>query len=192
MQRFASSRPRPPDMVPGGGEAAAKYGPAMVIAALGALDPLAAAIAFGMVTGWATLAAVKYDEGQSWAEIRKAMIVALMVGGAGALFAIFIVRALRADPLGAALISCAIAFGGVRAIKRLLGGTMKVLLWLFDQLAPMVGKIADKRQAQAIEMARRGSEERRRMAGIVAGEDREQLQQMAEQIDDPPPEPNRD
>ena len=38
-------------------------------------------------------------------------------------------------------------------IKRLLGGTMKMLLWLFDQLAPLVGKIADKRQAQAIEMA---------------------------------------
>lgn len=175
-------------MLPGGGEAAAKYGPAMVIAALGALDPLAAAIAFGMVTGWATLAAVKYDEGQSWAEIRKAMIVALMVGGAGALFAIFIVRALRADPLGAALISCAIAFGGVRMIKRLLGGTMKMLLWLFDQLAPLVGKIADKRQQAAIEMAQRGMDERQRMAGNVAGEDREHLGEMARRIDDPPDE----
>lgn len=178
-------------MVPPGGEAAAKYIPAMIIASLGALDPLAAAIAFGMVTGWATLAAVKYDEGQSWSEIRKAMIVAMMVGGAGALFAIFIVRALRADPLGAALISCAIAFGGVRMIKRLLGGTAKVLLWLFDQLAPLVGKIADKRQMQAIEMAQRGMDERRRIAERIAGEDREQLQQMAEQIDDPP-EPDKD
>lgn len=109
-----------------------KYGPAMVMAALGAIDPVLAGIGFGMVAGWIALAAVLYDDDRPLPEIRKKLIVSLGVGGVGALFAMWAVRTANADPLAASMMAAAIAFGGVRFTKKAMGLTSEAMLWLLD------------------------------------------------------------
>jgi len=81
------------------GEATAKYAPALRTAPLGALDPVYAAIAFGMVTGWLAIVGVMVEQQRPAREIRRALLVSLLIGGGGALFAAFAVSRLHADPL---------------------------------------------------------------------------------------------
>lgn len=121
-------------------EAGYKYGPAMGVAMIGAVDPRIAAIAFGMLAGWLALAAVLYDEGRPMTEIRRKLIVSVGVGSVGALLAGLAVRSSSADPLVAAIIAAAIAFGGVRVVKRVLSMAGRVVLWAAEHaLSDAVG-----------------------------------------------------
>ncbi|GFE73440.1 hypothetical protein [Novosphingobium sp. TCA1] len=126
-------------------DAIAKYAPALVMAPLGALDPIIGSIAFGMVTGWLAIAGVMHEQGRPFREIRRAMVTSLLIGGGGALFAMFAVSKLRLDPLGAAIASFTIAFGGVKAIKSLSGAALKVVQWVFVNLADDAEKIGRER-----------------------------------------------
>jgi len=132
-------------------DAIAKYAPALVMAPLGALDPIIGSIAFGMVTGWLAIAGVMHEQGRPFREIRRAMVTSLLIGGGGALFAMFAVSKLRLDPLGAAIASFTIAFGGVKTIKSLSGAALKVVQWVFVNLADDAEKIGRERaKAQRI------------------------------------------
>ena len=126
-------------------EAVAKYAPALLMAPIGALDPIYGSIAFGMVTGWLAIAGVMHEQGKPFREIRRAMVTSLLIGGAGALFAMLAVSKLRLDPLGAAIASFSIAFGGVKAIKSLSGAALKVVQWVFVNLADDAEKIGRER-----------------------------------------------
>nr|WP_086491279.1 hypothetical protein [Novosphingobium panipatense] len=126
-------------------DAIAKYAPALVMAPIGALDPIIGSIAFGMVTGWLAIAGVMHEQGRPFREIRRAMVTSLLIGGGGALFAMFAVSKLRLDPLGAAIASFTIAFGGVKAIKSLSGAALKVVQWVFVNLADDAEKIGRER-----------------------------------------------
>ncbi|WP_156170734.1 hypothetical protein [Croceicoccus naphthovorans] len=136
-------------------EAGVKYGPAMIVAVLGAVNPVFAAIAFGMVAGWLALAAVLYDEGKTLPEIRRKLIVSLGVGSVGSLFAMWMVRVTNADPLVAAMIAASIAFGGVRLIKRLLNLGAKAVVWaaehaMSDVAAARRREMSDQAQVDAL------------------------------------------
>lgn len=126
-------------------DAVAKYAPALVTAPIGALDPIYGSIAFGMVTGWLAIAGVMHEQGRPFREIRRAMVTSLLIGGGGALFAMFAVSKMRLDPLGAAIASFTIAFGGVKAIKSLSGAALKVVQWVFVNLADDAEKLGRER-----------------------------------------------
>lgn len=126
-------------------DAVAKYAPALTMAPIGALDPIYGSIAFGMVTGWLAIAGVMHEQGRPFREIRRAMVTSLLIGGAGALFALLAVSKLRLDPLGAAIASFSIAFGGVKAIKSLSGAALRVVQWVFVNLADDAEKIGRER-----------------------------------------------
>ncbi len=131
------------------GEVSAKYAPALLTAPLGAVDPLYAGIAFGLVTGWLAIIGVMVEQQRPFRDIRRAFVVSLLIGGGGALFAAFAVRKLHLDPLGAAIIAFGIAFGGVRTIKTLAGLLMQAFEWVVGSLIDDAAKMGRKRQDAA-------------------------------------------
>ena len=126
-------------------EPIAKYAPALLMAPIGALDPIYGSIAFGMVTGWLAIAGVMHEQGKPFREIRRAMVTSLLIGGAGALFAMLAVRKMHLDPLGAAIVSFSIAFGGVKAIKSFSSAGLTAVRWVISNLADDAEKIGRKR-----------------------------------------------
>lgn len=126
-------------------DAVAKYAPALVTAPIGALDPIYGSIAFGMVTGWLAIAGVMHEQGRPFREIRRAMVTSLLIGGAGALFAMAAVIKMHLDPLGAAIAAFSIAFGGVKAIKSLSGAAFTAVRWVISNLADDAEKIGRER-----------------------------------------------
>lgn len=142
-----------------GGEAVAKYAPALATAPLGAVDPLFAGIAFGMLTGWLAIAGVMYEQRRPFAEIKRALVVSVLIGGGGALFALFAVRQLDLNPLGAAIASFVIAFGGVKAMKSITGALWKI----FDVWVDDAAKMGRKRQEAALLLAEEDRATRERL-----------------------------
>jgi hypothetical protein len=119
------------------GESAAKYVPALATAPLGAIEPLYAAIAFGMLTGWLAIAGVMYEQRKPFHEIRRALVVSVLIGGGGSLITLGAVRQLDLDPLGAAIASFIIAFGGVKAMKSITSAIWKAFDFWVDDAAKM-------------------------------------------------------
>ncbi|MBH0112699.1 hypothetical protein I5E68_07010 [Novosphingobium sp. YJ-S2-02] len=143
------------------GEAAAKYVPALVTAPLGAVDPTYAGIAFGMVTGWLAIVGVMYEQRRALHEIRRAFIVSVLIGGGGALFAMGAVRWLDLSPLGAAIASFVIAFGGVKTMKSLTN-----MIWkLFDAWVDDAAKMGRKRAEAARMLAENTTKDMSRLRG---------------------------
>lgn len=130
------------------GEAAARYAPA-ILAPLGALNPIYAGIAFGMVSGWLAIIGVMVERQRPAREIMRALAVSLLIGGGGALFAAFAVNRMHADPLTAALLAFGIAFGGVRTIKLLAGSATGIVNWVLGSLIDDAAKLGHERQKTA-------------------------------------------
>lgn len=143
------------------GDSAAKYAPALVTAPLGAVDPLYAALAFGMLAGWLAIAGVMYEQRKPLAEIKRALVVSVLIGGGGALIALGAVRQFNLDPLKAAIVAFLVAFGGVKAMKSITG-----MLWkLFDAWVDDAAKMGRKRQEAARMMAENAARDMKRLNG---------------------------
>lgn len=142
----------------------AKYGPALLAAPLGAIDPMYGAIVFGMVTGWLALAGVLFDADTPPRRIGKAMIVSVLIGGGGALFAAFAVERLHLSTLGAAIVAFGIAFGGVKSIKLLAGGALNIAQWVFRNIADDAEKAGRARQEAQLQMNKNRKDDLERMA----------------------------
>ena len=151
------------------GEFAAKYAPALMTAPLGAFDPAYPAIAFGMVTGWLAIVGVMYEQQKPLRDIKRALVVSLLIGGGGALFAAFAVRKLNLDPLGASIAAFAVAFGGVRTIKLFAGTVLNIVNWLIGSL---------------IDDAAKAGRERQKAARLLAEEDRATRERLGLRGDD--------
>lgn len=147
------------------GEAAAKYGPALLTAPLGAIDPIYASIAFGMITGWLAIAGVMYEQGKTFREIVHAVVVSFLIGGGGALFAAFAAHELKLDPMRAAIVAFAIAFGGVKAIKLLAGTALSVINWTVGKLVDDAAAQGRKRQEAHKMMLENTKRDRARLRG---------------------------
>ena len=144
-------------------EVAARYGPALVAAPLGAINPTYGAIAFGMVAGWFAVAGVMVEQQKTLVEIRRAMIVSVLIGGGGALSAAFAVERLHLSTIEAALVAFTIAFGGVKSIEVLTGTMWKIFEWFVDKLIDDAERAGKERQRAQILIIETEIENRKRL-----------------------------
>ena len=86
--------------------------------ALAAIDwHYAAAVAFGLVSGWFCRAATPYINERPLPEIKRVFITSVMISGGSLLGTLWLARMLGADTLTAGLLAWVISFGGLDALR---------------------------------------------------------------------------
>lgn len=75
------------------------------------------AMGLGMLGGWLARAALHVEAEKEWKEIRKDMLVSLMVSGGSVLATLFFAKLAEADELGVAAIGFAMAASGTKVVS---------------------------------------------------------------------------
>lgn len=91
---------------------------ALIVPALTAYDwQWGLALCFGIVSGWFCRAAIPYMDRKPWTEIRREIVVSVMISGGTVVSTLYIARHLEADALGVGALAWAISFGGLKSLS---------------------------------------------------------------------------
>lgn len=77
------------------------------------------AMALGMLGGWLARTAFSVEAKKPWEEIRRDLLVSLLISGASIIATLFFARLFAADELGVAAIGFAVAMGGTGSVRAL-------------------------------------------------------------------------
>lgn len=102
-------------------EATAKYGTGFIISYIAASPVdwrLLIIIPLGLILGWMARAGRMVGDNKSWPEIRRDLVVSLLIGGANGLLAGLVIWWLKLSYLPGLAVAFMCAFGGVQSLDQ--------------------------------------------------------------------------
>lgn len=158
---------------------AAKYAPAALLPMAGALPfdwLFVPFVALGLVAAWMVRAGQRVATKEDWREIRRDLIVSLLIGGGNAIIAAVAIRRFDLDYMEGMGVAFFLALGGVETMKLGWGAAKKAWSWFIDRWFESEGL---RRQAAAKKDA------------LEAAHRKGELYDLARQFDAPPAPPTR-
>lgn len=153
---------------------AAKYAPAALLPWAGALPfdfMFVPFIAVAMVAAWMVRAGQRVAAREAWPEIRRDLIVSVLIGGGNAIVAAVAIARFDLSYLEGMGLAFFLALGGVETMKIGWGTAKHVFAWFIDRWFESEGR---RRQAAA------------KAAALREAETKSELYDLARKLDDEP------